>query len=147
MLFRSKSTLNSKASSGIYVGAANLRITGEKGSLTINAYKGKVSIYVKEDLTIAGGCSVEAKTTIWAENTISINKASVHVTEQNSPAFLAKNGIKLMDCDVVFPEDGVSQQQVENDNYYYYTFVKDGNFCKEVKIGIHLAEAGGNIGR
>lgn len=130
IVLKNKSTLKSQASSGIYVGAASLRITG-KGSLTINPNQSRVSIFVKRDLTIEEGCSIEASTQIAVGGTLTINKANVHVTEKDAPAIVARNSIKLIDCKVVAP-----QGAKEDPGKDYYTFVKDGEPCKEVKIEI-----------
>ena len=130
IVLKNENTLNSEKSVGIAVDAANLRITG-KGSLTINTNETQASIYAKRDLTIEGGCSIEASTQIGVYKTLTINKANVHVTEKNDPAIVAINLINLIDCKVVFPE-GATKGTYDG----YYTFVKDGKECKEVNIEI-----------
>ena len=137
IVLKNNNTLNSGESSGIYVDAASLRITGN-GSLTINPNKEKAGIYVKEYLTIDDVYSIEAKAIIWVKNTLTINKSNVYVTGKGNPAFLAKNPIELTNCKVVFPKKGVSQKEVELtfEKESYYTFVEKGLPCEEVKIEI-----------
>ena len=130
IVLKNSNTLNSQKRSSISVDGASLCITG-KGSLTINPSQGIRSIYTKRDLTIEGGCSIVANSQMGVYGTLTINKANVHVTQKDASAIVAINPINLIDCKVVFPE-GAKEGLYEN----YYTFVKDGNFCKEVKIEI-----------
>ena len=130
IVLKNSNTLNSKESAGISVDGASLRITG-KGSLTINPSQGIRSIYTKRDLTIEGGCSIVANSQMGVYGTLTINKANVHVTQKDFAAIKAWNRIKLIGCKVVTPE-GAKEGPYSD----FYTFLKDGDFCKEVKIEI-----------
>ena len=130
IVLKNSNTLNSKESAGISVDGASLLITG-KGSLTINPNQSKVSIFVKRDLTIEEGCSIEESTQIVVDGIFTINKANVHVTEKDVPAFGVFGKINLIGCEVVFPE-GAKEGLYKNQNYY--TFLKDSNPCEEVEI-------------
>ena len=141
IVLKNSNTLNSKESVGILVKEASLRITSE-GSLTINTNSRNVSIFIKKGLTIEGGCSIVANTLIVVYGTLTINRANVYVKEDGYPAFKSYGEIKLIGCKVVTPE-GATEGKYDD----FYTFVKDGNFCKEVKIKKYSEQAGGNIGR
>ena len=130
IVLKNSNTLNSEESYGIYLNAASLLITGD-GSLTINPNQEIRSISAEKDLTIEGGCSIEASTQIGVYKTLTINKANVHVTEKDVPAFGVFGKINLIGCEVVFPE-GAKEGLYKNQNYY--TFLKDSNPCEEVEI-------------
>ena len=131
IVLKNNNTLSSEKSSSIYVEDANLRITGDKGTLIITKDKNFESIYAKEDLTLEGGCSIVADDMIAVSNTLTINRANVHVTEKSYPAFRVYGEINLIGCKVVTPE-GAKKGKYNGFN----TFVKDHKICKEVKIEI-----------
>ena len=93
---KNENTLNSQGGNSIYVKTANLRITGNNGSLTINTDQNYTSIYAGKDLTIDDVNSIEANRLIGAGSTLTINKSKVHVTERNNYLdFSAQKGIIL----------------------------------------------------
>ena len=135
IVLRNTNRLNIKWGSGGIITSGSLRITGDKGSLEINMednsdFKFR-SIGGAENLTIEGGCSIVTNDEI-AADTLTINKANVHVTANDMiPAFSANNKINLIGSKVVTPE-GATVEGWQGG--LFYTFVKDGKLCTEVKI-------------
>ena len=70
IVLKNKSTLSSEKDRGIYVEEATLRITGN-GSLTINPNRDETSIYVVRELTIEGGCFIDANREICVKRLLS----------------------------------------------------------------------------
>ena len=136
IVLKNNNTLSSEKHFSIYVEDANLRITGDKGFLKIAHKKEYNSIYAKKDLTLEGGCSIVVNDQIRVKNTLTINKANVHVKEDGYPAFFVLGEINLIDCKVVTPEGAKKGKLKNSSGIYYNTFVKDHRFCKEVKIEI-----------
>ena len=108
-------------------------ITGS-GSLVAS---GNVSISSGKQLTIQGGCTIEAKSPIWAD-TITINDAQVHAIRvlKDEPCMRGFWGIKLKGGSYLASPQGATCE--ERSNMYHanwgWVFVKGEEICGEVLI-------------
>ena len=110
-------------------------ITGS-GSLVASGTS-NVSIFSGKQLTIQGGCTIEAKAPIWAD-TITINDAQVHAIRvlKNEPCMSAYWGIKLKGGSYLASPQGATCEY--RSNMYHanwgWVFVKGEEICGEVLI-------------
>ena len=104
------------------------------GSLIVS---GNVSISSGKQLTIQGGCTIEAKAPIWAD-TITINDAQVHAMRvlEKEPCMSAYWGIKLKGGSYLASPQGATCEY--RSNMYHanwgWVFVKGEEICGEVLI-------------
>ena len=108
-------------------------ITGS-GSLIAS---GNVSISSGKQLTIQGGCTIEAKSPIWAD-TITINNAQVHAMRvlKDEPCMRGFWGIKLKGGSYLASPQGATCEY-RSDMYHAnwgWVFVKGEEICGEVLI-------------
>lgn len=108
-------------------------ITGS-GSLIVS---GNVSISSGKQLTIQGGCTIEAKSPIWAD-TITINDAQVHAIRvlKDEPCMRGFWGIKLKGGSYLASPQGATCEY-RSDMYHAgwgWVFVKGKEICGEVLI-------------
>lgn len=117
---------------GINNSKGSLRITGN-GKVSV---AGDISIFAMKRLTFDGGCNVDASAQVMAYNEdIIIDGVDMYVKEDGYPAFWARTGIELKGGSVVvYPEDAVVDQKTSASGSYY-TFIKNGEHCTEVRIG------------
>ena len=117
---------------GINNSKGSLRITGN-GKVSV---AGDISIFAMKRLTFDGGCNVDASAQVMAYNEdIIIDGVEMYVKENGYPAFWARTGIELKGGSVVvYPEDAVVDQKTSASGSYY-TFIKNGEHCTEVRIG------------
>jgi len=88
------------------------------------------SIFSRKQITIDGGCSIIANTHIRAVNTLNINKSNIQIIQnQGDYALLGGEGVILSNCEIVSPIGAITQKYNG-----YYSVVKDGRRCAEVKI-------------
>ena len=104
------------------------------GSLIVS---GNVSISSGKQLTIQGGCTIEAKSPIWAD-TITINDAQVHAIRvlENEPCMRGFWGIKLKGGSYLASPQGATCEY-RSDMYHAnwgWVFVKGEEICGEVLI-------------
>ena len=106
------------------------------GSGSLNA-SGNVSISSGKQLTIQGGCTIEAKSPIWAD-TITINDAQVHAIRvlKDEPCMRGFWGIKLKGGSYLASPQGATCEY--RSNMYHanwgWVFVKGEEICGEVLI-------------
>ena len=106
------------------------------GSGSLNA-SGNVSISSGKQLTIQGGCTIEAKSPIWAD-TITINDAQVHAIRvlKDEPCMRGFWGIKLKGGSYLASPQGATCEY-RSDMYHAgwgWVFVKGEEICGEVVI-------------
>ena len=106
------------------------------GSGSLNA-SGNVSISSGKQLTIQGGCTIEAKSPIWAD-TITINDAQVHAIRvlKDEPCMRGFWGIKLKGGSYLASPQGATCEY-RSDMYHAnwgWVFVKGEEICGEVLI-------------
>ena len=106
------------------------------GSGSLNA-SGNVSISSGKQLTIQGGCTIEAKSPIWAD-TITINDAQVHAIRvlKDEPCMRGFWGIKLKGGSYLASPQGATCEY-RSDMYHAnwgWVFVKGEELCGEVLI-------------
>ena len=104
------------------------------GSLIVS---GNVSISSGKQLTIQGGCTIEAKSPIWAD-TITINNAQVHAMRvlKDEPCMRGFWGIKLKGGSYLASPQGATCEY-RSDMYHAnwgWVFVKGEEICGEVLI-------------
>ena len=106
------------------------------GSGSLNA-SGNVSISSGKQLTIQGGCTIEAKSPIWAD-TITINDAQVHAIRvlKDEPCMRGFWGIKLKGGSYLASPQGATCEY--RSNMYHanwgWVFVKGEEICDDVLI-------------
>ena len=98
---------------------------------------GNVSISSGKQLTIQGGCTIEAKSPIWAD-TITINNAQVHAMRvlKDEPCMRGFWGIKLKGGSYLASPQGATCEY-RSDMYHAnwgWVFVKGEEICGEVLI-------------
>ena len=108
-------------------------ITGS-GSLEVS---GNVSLSPGGQLTIQGGCTIEAKSPLWG-NAITIDDAQVHAVRlwEDEPCMCAFLGIKLKGGSYLASPQGATCEY-RGDMYHAirgYVFVKGEEICGEVLI-------------
>ncbi len=106
------------------------------GSGSLNA-SGNVSISSGKQLTIQGGCTIEAKSPIWAD-TITINDAQVHAIRvlKDEPCMRGFWGIKLKGGSYLASPQGATCEY-RSDMYHAnwgWVFVKGEEICDDVLI-------------
>ena len=106
------------------------------GSGSLNA-SGNVSISSGKQLTIQGGCTIEAKSPIWAD-TITINDAQVHAIRvlKDEPCMRGFWGIKLKGGSYLASPQGATCEY-RSDMYHAnwgWVFVKGEEKCDDVLI-------------
>ena len=108
-------------------------VTGS-GSLIAS---GNVSIFSGKELTIQGGCTIEAKSPIWAD-TITINDAQVHAIRvlKDEPCMRGFWGIKLKGGSYLASPQGATCEYCSGMYHanWGWVFVKGEEICGEVLI-------------
>ena len=130
IVLRNNNIVRAKEEATIATDGASLRITGD-GSIKIeNDNYLHASIFSRKQITIDGGCSIIANTHIRAVNTLNINKSNIQIIQnQGDYALLGGEGVILSNCEIVSPIGAITQKYTG-----YYSVVKDGRRCAEVKI-------------
>ena len=128
-----RNVIEATKESSVSTNSIPIVITGS-GSLIAS---GNVSISSGKQLTIQGGCTIEAKSPIWAD-TITINDAQVHAIRvlKDEPCMRGFWGIKLKGGSYLASPKGATCE--ERSNMYHanwgWVFVKGEEICGEVLI-------------
>ena len=128
-----RNVIEATKESSVSTNSIPIVITGS-GSLIAS---GNVSISSGKQLTIQGGCTIEAKSPIWAD-TITINDAQVHAIRvlKDEPCMRGFWGIKLKGGSYLASPQGATCEY-RSDMYHAnwgWVFVKGEEICDDVLI-------------
>lgn len=128
-----RNVIEATKESSVSTNSIPIVITGS-GSLIAS---GNVSISSGKQLTIQGGCTIEAKSPIWAD-TITINDAQVHAIRvlKDEPCMRGFWGIKLKGGSYLASPQGATCEY-RSDMYHAgwgWVFVKGKEICDDVLI-------------
>ena len=128
-----RNVIEATKESSVSTNSIPIVITGS-GSLIAS---GNVSISSGKQLTIQGGCTIEAKSPIWAD-TITINNAQVHAIRvlKDEPCMRGFWGIKLKGGSYLASPQGATCEY-RSDMYHAnwgWVFVKGEEICDDVLI-------------